>query len=112
MQWLKSILNGKEELWKIFWGYGLILVVIFYGVCVSSNNITSRLQTSTDLSVGTIENLPRYVLIILLSLVLAWYHAVWRCSDTARQPWKYLARRSSFYIFIVMTVIAVTCVRR
>jgi hypothetical protein len=71
--------HGREPLWKVFWGYGVLasaILALFYVLAVHEERV-----------------ILQQVLLCLCAGYTAWILvAVWRCADHSDELWRTLAR--------------------
>ncbi len=71
--------HGREPLWKVFWGYGVLasaILALFYVLAVQQERV-----------------IVQQILLVLFAGYTAWILvAVWRCADNSDTLWRTLAR--------------------
>ena len=71
--------HGREPLWKVFWGYGVLasaILALFYVLAVHEERV-----------------ILQQILLCLFAGYTAWILvAVWRCADNSDTLWRTLAR--------------------
>jgi hypothetical protein len=71
--------HGREPLWKVFWGYGVLasaILALFYVLAVQQERM-----------------IVQEILLVLFAGYTAWIlAAVWRCAENSDALWRTLAR--------------------